>query len=113
MQHVEELGHSNWLPGHWMAPKGLVSVDRMTQDSTNTVSEELQAAGPTPPATRVWGAGTKAQALYFKSSAGYISTDFREKGERKTFNQLPPVHALTGDRTNSLGMCPGWESNLQ
>lgn len=25
MQQVEELGHSNWLPGHWTAPKGLVS----------------------------------------------------------------------------------------
>lgn len=39
MQHVEELGHSNWLSGHWMAPKGLVSVDRMTQDSANPVRE--------------------------------------------------------------------------
>lgn len=38
MQHVEELGHSNWLPGHWTAPRGLASVDRMTQDSTNPVS---------------------------------------------------------------------------
>lgn len=31
MQHVEELGHSNWLPGHWTAPKGLVS-DLRKQD---------------------------------------------------------------------------------
>lgn len=25
-QHVEESGHSNWLPGHWTAPTEVVSV---------------------------------------------------------------------------------------
>lgn len=39
MQHVEELGHSNRLSGHWTAPKRLVSVDRTTPDSASPVSE--------------------------------------------------------------------------
>lgn len=39
MQHVEKLGHSNRGSGHWTAPKGLLSVDRMTQDSANPVRE--------------------------------------------------------------------------
>lgn len=69
VQHVEELGHSNWLSGHWTAPTRLVSVDRRTQDSTNLVSEDhcphhsrcwwhqgLQAQ-----LQRDWGTGTRAQ----------------------------------------------------
>ena len=41
--------------------------------------------------------------------------DFRERerwgeGER---HQLPPIHALTGDQTCNLGMCPDWELNPQ
>lgn len=52
LQHVEELGHSNCLSGHWTAPKGLVSVDGMTQDSTPSVKV-------IPPTTR-GAAGTRA-----------------------------------------------------
>ena len=33
--------------------------------------------------------------------------DVREK------HWLPPVHTLTGDRTQNPGMCPDRESNLQ
>lgn len=57
MQHVEELGHSNRPSGHWMAPKGLVSVDRMTQDSTNPVSESHYPITEGVAGTRACGLG--------------------------------------------------------
>ena len=38
VQHVEKLGHWNCLSGHWTASRGLVSVDRMTQDSAQSVT---------------------------------------------------------------------------
>lgn len=76
MQHVEELGHSNWLPGHWTAPKGLVSVERMTQDSTSPVSEghclhpsrSCRQQGLHSQLQGFGGAGTRARALFNKSS---------------------------------------------
>lgn len=52
MQHVEELGHSNWLPGHWTAPTGLVSVDKMTQDATDPVSDGSASITPGAAGTR-------------------------------------------------------------
>ena len=33
-----------------------------------------------------------------------------EREEKMEINQLPPVHALIGDRTHNLSMCPDWES---
>ena len=41
--------------------------------------------------------------------------DFREReDEREThIDQLLPLHALTGDGTCNLAMCPDGESNLQ
>ena len=41
--------------------------------------------------------------------------DFRESGRERERNidWLPPVHALTRDWTQNLGMCPDWELNLQ
>ena len=45
---------------------------------------------------------------------------YREDGREReilmwerNINWLPPIHALTGDRTHILGMCPDRESNLQ
>lgn len=73
VQHVEELGHSNSLSGHWTAPKGLVSVDRTTQDSTNTVNEShcpiTQGAGGTR-ACRPSYRGTRGRALGFSVLPG-------------------------------------------
>ena len=42
--------------------------------------------------------------------------DFRERGregrkEGENTDVLPLVHALTGDQTHNLGMCPDQESN--
>lgn len=38
IQQVAESGHSNWLPGHWTAPKRL-SADPRIQNSINPVSQ--------------------------------------------------------------------------
>lgn len=66
VQHVEELGHSNRLSGHWMAPKGLVSMDRTTQDPVNPVSEGhrphyLLTPRPAGPAEGGWWSHTRAR----------------------------------------------------
>ena len=42
--------------------------------------------------------------------------DFREREGRekeRNMNRLLSVHALTGDQTCGLGMCPNLESNIQ
>ena len=36
----------------------------------------------------------------------------REKERERNINQLPCVHALIGDRTHNLGMCPDQEIKL-
>ena len=36
-----------------------------------------------------------------------------EKESERNINLLPPVCALTGDKTCNLGVCPQWESNPQ
>ena len=63
VQHVEELGHSNRPSGHWMAPKGLVSVDRMTQDSANPVSESHYPITEGVAGTRACGLGGRGWGL--------------------------------------------------
>ena len=30
----------------------------------------------------------------------------------RNIEQLPPIHALTGNGTQNLGMCPDWRLNL-
>ena len=62
----------------------------------------------------MWGLG-----LFFFSPEdmfiGFREKGGEEEGERnidaRNFNQLPPVHALTGHQTCNLGMCPDQESN--
>ena len=61
--------------------------------------------------------------VLFLSSPEDIFSDLKRenKWERKretstwerNINWLPPVRNLTRDWTFNLGMCPGWESNLQ
>lgn len=62
-QHVEELGHSNRPSGHWTAPKGLVSVNRMTQDSPTRSVKAIT------PVTR-GAAGTRACRPGYRGAGG-------------------------------------------
>ena len=59
--------------------------------------------------------------LFFSPPPRMLSLDLRERrgreGERETLmwvstaNQMPPLHAPTGDGTRNLGMCPDRGSN--
>lgn len=39
--------------------------------------------------------------------------DMRERERETDFCQLPPVHAMTGDQTCTLSVCPDQGSNLE
>ena len=54
--------------------------------------------------------------ISLQSSPKDVVTDFREREtstQERNIDQLPPVCALTGDRTHNLGMCPDLGLPLQ